>query len=185
MKSPVKIYLRVRLPDNSYPPHAIHEEALLCVACFYGWCGWLDSRRSGFWCDAQGNRLQFVNLPLEVDHRKGRIVPGWFPDTPSSEWVAQILLHFLLCTGAREQDAQYVCWSDVDLERKTYTVTEHLDLGYRPKDKEEGTLPIPDLLVNVLRNRRERYPRTRLIFPGQRGERTATRYASSSASPSR
>jgi integrase len=57
----------------------------------------------------------------------------------------------------------------VDLERKTYTVTEHLDLGYRPKDKEEGTLPIPDLLVNVLRNRRERYPRTRLIFPGQRG----------------
>jgi integrase/recombinase XerD len=54
------------------------------------------------------------------------------------------LLHFLLCTGAREQEAQYVCWSDVDLERKTYTVTEHLDLGYRPKDKEEGTLPIPD-----------------------------------------
>jgi integrase len=54
------------------------------------------------------------------------------------------LLHFLLCTGAWEQEAQYVCWSDVDLERKTYTVTEHLDLGYRPKDKEEGTLPIPD-----------------------------------------
>ena len=79
------------------------------------------------------------------------------------------LLHFLLCTGAREQEAQFVCWSDVDLERKTYTVTEHLDLGYRPKDKEEGTLPIPDLLVDVLRVRRTRHPRTRLIFPGKQG----------------
>ena len=80
------------------------------------------------------------------------------------------LLHFLLCTGAREQEAQYVCWSDVDLEQKTYTVTEHLDLGYRPKDKEEGTLPIPDLLVDALRERRKRNPITRLIFPGKHGK---------------
>jgi len=80
------------------------------------------------------------------------------------------LLHFLLCTGAREQEAQYACWSDVDLERKTYTVTEHLDLGYRPKDKEEGTLPIPDLLVDVLVSRRKRNPGKRLIFPGKRGK---------------
>jgi integrase/recombinase XerD len=80
------------------------------------------------------------------------------------------LLHFLLCTGAREREAQYVCWSDVDLERKTYTVTEHLDLGYRPKDKEEGTLPIPDLLTNVLSERRKRNPSDRLIFPGKRGK---------------
>ena len=26
------------------------------------------------------------------------------------------LLHFLLCTGAREQEAQFVCWTDVDLD---------------------------------------------------------------------
>jgi integrase/recombinase XerD len=80
------------------------------------------------------------------------------------------LLHFLLCTGAREQEAQFVCWSDVDLERQTYTVTEYLDLGYRPKDKEEGTLPIPELLVQTLKDRRKRYPHTRLIFTGKRGK---------------
>ena len=57
-----------------------------------------------------------------------------------------------------------------DLEQKTYTVTEHLDLGYRPKDKEEGTLPIPDLLVDALRERRKRNPITRLIFPGKHGK---------------
>ena len=80
------------------------------------------------------------------------------------------LLTFLLCTGAREQEAQFVCWPDMDLVRKTYTVTEHLDLGYKPKDKEEGTLPIPDLLVDRLADRWVRYPRTRLIFPGKNGK---------------
>ena len=51
-------------------------------------------------------------------------------------------LNFLLCTGTREQEAQYACWSDLDLDAKTYTITEHLDLGYKPKDAEEGTIPI-------------------------------------------
>ena len=74
------------------------------------------------------------------------------------------LLYFLLCTGAREGDASFACWTDLDLVAKTYTVTEHLDLGYRPKDKEEGSLPIPDLLVERMKARRKRYPKTRLIF---------------------
>jgi len=48
------------------------------------------------------------------------------------------LLQFLLCTGVREQEAKYACWCDVDLVTKIYKVTEHLDLGFTPKDKEEG-----------------------------------------------
>jgi integrase/recombinase XerD len=80
------------------------------------------------------------------------------------------LLHFLLCTGVREQEVQYACWSDVNLTGKAYKVTEHLDLGFRPKDKEEGTVPIPDLLVRILTQRRIRYPSTRLIFPGRNGK---------------
>ena len=74
------------------------------------------------------------------------------------------LLYFFLCTGTREKEAQFACWTDVDLTEKTYTVTEHRDLGYVPKDHEEGTVPIPDVLVGRLRARRTRYPRTRLIF---------------------
>jgi integrase/recombinase XerD len=74
-------------------------------------------------------------------------------------------LNFLLCTGTREQEAQYACWSDIDLDARTYTVTEHLDLGFKPKDKEEGTIPIPSFLVDMLRARRERYPAARLVFP--------------------
>ncbi len=65
---------------------------------------------------------------------------------------------------------QYACWSDLDLVAKTYTVTEHIDLGFRPKDKEEGVIPLPDLLVDVLIARRQRFPKTRLIFPGKGGK---------------
>ena len=74
------------------------------------------------------------------------------------------LLYFLLCTGAREQEASFAHWTDLDLVAKTYKVTEHLDLGYRPKDKEEGTLPIADLFIERMKARRKRYPSTRLIF---------------------
>jgi integrase/recombinase XerD len=79
-------------------------------------------------------------------------------------------LYFLLCTGTREQEAQYACWSDIDLDAKTYTVTEHLDLGFKPKDAEEGTIPIPSLLVDVLRLRRQRNPTSRLVFPTSKNE---------------
>jgi integrase/recombinase XerD len=80
------------------------------------------------------------------------------------------LLYFLLCTGARDGDASFACWTDLDLVAKSYTVTEHLDLGYRPKDKEEGSLPIPDLLVERMMARRKRYPKTRLIFETSKGK---------------
>jgi integrase len=74
------------------------------------------------------------------------------------------LLHFLLCTGTREGEMQFACWSDVDLVAKTYTVTEHRQLGFIPKDKEEGTIPLPDVLVDRMIARRKRYPKSQLIF---------------------
>jgi len=74
-------------------------------------------------------------------------------------------LYFILCTGTRDQEAQYACWSDINLDAKTYTITEHLDLGFKPKDAEEGTIPIPSFLVDILRARREKYPLSRLVFP--------------------
>jgi integrase len=79
-------------------------------------------------------------------------------------------LHFLFCTGTREQEAQYACWPDLDLHSRTYTITEHLDLGFRPKDGEEGTIPIPSLLVDILKARRLRHPLSRLVFTTKSGK---------------
>jgi integrase/recombinase XerD len=80
-------------------------------------------------------------------------------------------LHFLLCTGTREQEMEYACWPDLNLaSNPSYTVTEHLDLGFKPKDKEEGTIPIPEYLAEMLRERRRRYPTARLVFPTAAGK---------------
>jgi integrase/recombinase XerD len=80
------------------------------------------------------------------------------------------LFQFLLCTGVREQEAMYATWRDVDFFRKTFKVTEKRDLGFTPKDKEEGVIPIPDSLVVLLQARRKRYPHSRLIFGLANGE---------------
>jgi integrase/recombinase XerD len=79
------------------------------------------------------------------------------------------MLQFFLFTGAREQEVQYATWRDVDFDAKTFTVSEKLDLGYMPKDKEEGAIPIPDSLVKLLRARRLRFPNSRLIFTNTQG----------------
>jgi integrase/recombinase XerD len=80
------------------------------------------------------------------------------------------LFQFLLCTGVREQEAMYATWADVDFARKRYKVSEKLALGFTPKDKEEGSIPIPDALVSLLQARRKRYPGERRIFAGPGGK---------------
>jgi integrase len=75
------------------------------------------------------------------------------------------LFQLLLGTGVREQEAMFAAWKDVDFNGKFFKVSEKLDLGFTPKDKEEGSIPIPDFLVALLKTRRERYPDTRLLFP--------------------
>jgi integrase/recombinase XerD len=80
------------------------------------------------------------------------------------------LFQFLLCTGAREQEAQYATYQDLDFRAKTFNVTEKLDLGFRPKDSEEGAVPVPDSLLDLLKERRKRNPTARLIFPTDAGK---------------
>ena len=80
------------------------------------------------------------------------------------------LFQFLLCTGAREQEAVYATWRHVNFSNRTFKVSEKLALGFTPKDKEEGTIPIPDSLVVLLQKRHKQHPDSRLIFPGPHGE---------------
>ena len=79
------------------------------------------------------------------------------------------LLQFFLFTGGREQEVQYATWADIDFEGKTFTVREKLDLRFTPKDKEEGEIPIPDSLIELLQQRRRLYPDKRLIFSNSQG----------------
>ena len=63
------------------------------------------------------------------------------------------LFQFFLCTGCRDGEVQHATWADIDFHRNLYTVKERLDLGFRPKEKEEGSIPLPDDFVARMKAR--------------------------------
>lgn len=79
-----------------------------------------------------------------------------------------VLFHFFLGSGLRDAEVVYACWSDVDFRAKTLDVKEKLDLSFEVKDHEERTVPLPDMLIEMLRERRKQHPTDRLIFPGKK-----------------
>lgn len=72
------------------------------------------------------------------------------------------LLWFLLGTGARKDEALHATWANVDLTHAAYAIREKAD--WTPKDREEGIIPIPQVLVARLQARRLRYPVSTRIF---------------------
>jgi integrase len=81
----------------------------------------------------------------------------------------RLVFEFFLGSGCRESEVSHACWEDVNFEAKTYTVREHLELGFQPKDREEREVPLPDALVASLRQRRQMHPDAKLIFPNKQG----------------
>lgn len=70
---------------------------------------------------------------------------------------------FLLCTGAREGEAMYAEWSDIDYDRGRFLIRQKA--GWVPKDKEEGNIPVDAGFLSRMKARHKRYPGTTLIFP--------------------
>jgi integrase len=79
------------------------------------------------------------------------------------------LFQFLLFTGAREQEAMYAGYRDIDFNKRLFKFSIKRDLGFVTKNRKERTVPIPDSLVALLTARRERYPNSRLIFGTEDG----------------
>jgi len=62
----------------------------------------------------------------------------------------RMLFEFFLGTGFREQEVMFSTWKDVDFKGKVITVRSKPAMGFRPKDKEERSVPVPDSLVYAL-----------------------------------
>jgi len=76
---------------------------------------------------------------------------------------------FFLGTGLREDEVAHACDTDVDFKLKTISVLEKRQWDWKPKDKEERTVPIPDSLVELLRVRKAMHSDGWLIFPNTEG----------------
>jgi integrase len=80
-----------------------------------------------------------------------------------------LVLQFFLASGAREQEAMYACWPDLNFDNNTFTVRPKEDLGFTPKDFEERTIPMPTYLMNELKLHRAANPDERLVFTTDSG----------------
>ncbi len=66
-------------------------------------------------------------------------------------------------TGLREQEAVYLAWTSVDLDRGILRVRSNPDYAFKVKDKEQRDLPIPEDLLNELREYRAVHKKRKLV----------------------
>jgi integrase/recombinase XerD len=81
----------------------------------------------------------------------------------------RILFEFFLGTGFREQEVMYCTWGNVDFKGKVISVRSKPEMGFRIKDKEERSVPVPDSLIAALADRKK-HSTSLLIFPGKDGK---------------
>jgi integrase/recombinase XerD len=83
------------------------------------------------------------------------------------------MVMFFYGCGGREQEVDHGLWTDLCFERGVFYIEEKTEkedaMEFTTKDREEGEIPLDDVLLERLRKRRARYPKTRLIFPGKDG----------------
>ena len=80
----------------------------------------------------------------------------------------RLVFQFFLGTGCREREVMFATWKDVDLTAGTFTVKAKPAMGFKPKDSEERTIPIPSSLVRDLKALKTT-SKTNLIFPNGQG----------------
>jgi integrase len=81
----------------------------------------------------------------------------------------RLLFEFFLGTGFREQEVMHCSWRNVDFKGKVITVRSKPEFGFRVKDKEERSVPVPDSLIEAL-TRRKSESKSLLVFPGPNGK---------------
>ena len=81
----------------------------------------------------------------------------------------KFLWRFFLGTGFRESEVSVAEVTDVNRDTKTILVDEKPHFGFKPKDYEKRSVPIPDALIAENWRMRE----VRLVFPGFRKQQPA------------
>jgi integrase/recombinase XerD len=81
----------------------------------------------------------------------------------------ELIFRFFLKSGCREQEVAHLTYRDLDFVNKTVTVVEKVVTGFRPKDRQERTVPLPDDLMRSLAERMAECKGKVLVFPNSRG----------------
>ena len=82
----------------------------------------------------------------------------------------RVAFRFFLGSGCREQEVTFAAWSDLDLNKGTYTVRKKSDVGFFPKSHESRTVKLPSSLVAELKARQKNADGVRWVFPSKSGK---------------
>jgi integrase/recombinase XerD len=86
----------------------------------------------------------------------------------------RVLFLFYLLTGMRKKEVRYCTWRDVDFQNHVVRVTAKPQWGFKPKNKEEREIPIPEALLTELKAHKEQQSAAQktsnLVFPTATGE---------------
>jgi len=83
-----------------------------------------------------------------------------------------MLIKFCLATGFRDREIRYVTWRDVDFRNSLVRVTAKPLWRFKPKNYEERAVPVPAVLIEQLRELKERRDAalSDLVFPNTKGK---------------
>jgi integrase len=77
-----------------------------------------------------------------------------------------------LLTGFRDKEIRYLTWRDIDFRNQAIRVTAKPQFEFKPKNKEEREVPVPQSLLELLKAHREKkraHP-AGLVFPTSNNE---------------
>lgn len=80
------------------------------------------------------------------------------------------VLEFFFGVNFRNGEGAHTEWHDVDFDQKEVSIySKEQKYGWRVKDKEKRIVPVSDVLVERLRDRRRRHPDDILVFQNRNG----------------
>lgn len=76
---------------------------------------------------------------------------------------------FFLGSGCRDKEVTFAAWQDIDFNKGIYHVRRKEDVGFTPKTHDSRTVPLPESLVRLLKERRRHSHHPRWIFVNSEG----------------
>ena len=122
----------------------------------------------------KANGIQRLLRPADMPRYDEKEVRAYNTDELATLFAAasadeRLLFHFFLATGFRDGEVMHCTWSNVDFKGKVISARSKLEMGFKLKDHEERSVPVPDALIQSLAEWKRRST-TMLIFPGKAGK---------------
>lgn len=76
---------------------------------------------------------------------------------------------FFLGTACRDKEVTFTAWQDIDFSKGNLHLRSKLDVGFTLKSHESRTVPLPQSLLALLKERRKNAPHPRWIFVNEDG----------------